>query len=104
VRDSSTRVRVALAAVVGVAAYLFVDLAAGVALGAVAFYVFSLITSGYRPARALAWGGFVAALFIANIVAPEPLAGVCLVGAVLVFLAPVLSRDFRRAWIGKAQE
>ena len=103
-RDASQRVGVAIAALIGLAVLPFLGLAAGVGLGAVAFYVYSLVNSGYRPARAVLWGGLVSVLFITSIVAPEPLASVSLLGAVAAFLVPVLSRRFRRAWIGMAQE
>lgn len=103
-RDSPQRVGIVIALLVGLAALAILGLGAGVALGAVALYVVSLVTSGYRPVRAVMWGGVVGVLFITSVVAREPLASVCLLGAALVFLAPVLSRDFRSSWIGKAQE
>jgi hypothetical protein len=103
-RHASQRVGVAIAALIGMAVFPLLGLAAGVGLGAVAFYVYSLVNSGYRPARAVIWGGLVSVLFITSIVAAEPLASGCLLGAAAVFLVPVLSRRFRRAWIGIAQE
>jgi hypothetical protein len=93
-----------LVVVVGLAAYPVLGIGGSAFLGATAFFVFTLIKSGYRATRALAWGGLVAVLCGLGSFGPPGFYLPCYLSAGLVFFAGTLSPAFRRLWFDQRIE
>jgi hypothetical protein len=102
--DLWTVAAVSLVVVVGVALYPALGIAASAFLGTTAFWVFTLISSGYRADRAIAWGGAIAVLCGFGILGPAGIAAVFFLFAGLLLFAGILSPGFRRLWFDQRIE
>jgi hypothetical protein len=94
---------VGFAAVATVAAYPVMGPGALV-VGATAFFVAALVSSGYRVSRALAWGIVVTALLIVGWLGRGSIGQLLIIAGSVLFIAGVFSPSFRRWWFGQIIE